>query len=425
MKIKMKVSGRLGLKDFLMFVAILCVYSSALLEHVSISIPAFSALMFPILYIGGLCILMQTGTLLRKFLKKKYFYTLLVVLAFCAVVLVSAVVNRHPYVGTNPMRTSLRLVLYLLELFALAVWIAETGKWKYALNILFWYVLLLTVVTDALFFSRLVVFKKGKTENYLVGTKFSVSYLHMYLLMLWVLRFRMQKRYVKKSKRLLIVALPIIVAVAIRLDCMTGVIGGILLILLLLMVDSKIQKRFLRLSGPFRIFLLMAATVLFPFIAERILSIPIVAYTVEDILGRDLTLTGRLMIFNQFGRKMHGNWLWGYGYGNGNVAAEHFFRCANAQNALLHWILQGGIAVAAAIVTLVLMIFKRFSHCTRKKEIMPIAALVYVIVILGMVETTYNLCFFLWLALIFAFVNERLPQKAEPQTLLNEKDSLT
>ena len=56
---------------------------------------------------------------------------------------------------------------------------------------------------------------------------------------------------------------------------------------------------------------------------------------------------------------------------------------------------------------------------------MPIAALVYVIVILGMVETTYNLCFFLWLALIFAFVNERLPQKTEPQTLLNEKDSLT
>lgn len=409
MKIKMNTSGRLPLKELLMVIAMFCVYSSALLEHVSISIPAFSAMKFPILYVGGICILMHSGMLLKKFLKKKYFYVLLTVLILCAVVLVSAIVNRRPYVGTNPMRTSLRLVLYLLELFSLAVWIAESGKWKYALNALFWYVLLLTVATDTLFFSRLVVFKKGKTENYLIGTKFSVSYLHMYLLMLWTLRFRLQKRHSKKEKRLLIMAMPVMIAVAIRLDCMTGVVGALLLILLLLLINTKMQRRVLRLSGPFRLFLILTATVLFPFVAERILSIPVVSYTVEEILGRDLTLTGRLMIFNQFGRKMHGHWLWGYGYGNGNVAAEHFFRCANAQNALLHWILQGGISVALAIVLLILVIFKQFSSCSGKKEIMPIAALVYVVVILGMVETTFNLCFFLWLALIFAFVNEKKP----------------
>ena len=106
---------------------------------------------------------------------------------------------------------------------------------------------------------------------------------------------------------------------------------------------------------------------------------------------------------------MGGHWLWGYGYGNGNTAAVRLFGCANAQNAQLQWILQAGLPVAFMVDVLITIVIKQLSRSSRKRQIMPLAILIYVYIILGMVETTFSMSFLLWLACVFMQVNEKVP----------------
>lgn len=406
MKIKIKRQHKVSFKNIAMVIALFCVASSALLEHVSIPIPAFSAVKFPLLYVGGICILTRAKLFLNTYRKKKYFFLLLTLAALCVLLLLTAYFNRDPLVGTNPMRTTVRLVLYLVELFLVAIWIAEEGRCKFAMNFLFWYVLILVAATDFLFFTRILVFNPGKYENYLVGTKFSVAYMHMNLLTLWFIRNNLQLYRPGKAKRFILLGIPLILAVAIRVNCMTGVVGCLALFLLFLLWNTRFQKNFMYFGSPVLLWGALIISVVFPFIAERIVSIPVISYVVENLFERDATLTGRLAIFRTFIPSMREHWLWGYGYGNGNAVSEWLFRCANAQNAQLQWILQAGLPVMLLLNMIMTIIIKQMAISSRQKQIMPMAILVYVYIFLGMVETTFSLSFFLWVACIFMHANE-------------------
>lgn len=410
MKLRIKLHRKVSLEALTLFLAVFCICSYALLEHVSVSISVFSAVKFPLLIVGGLCLLTKTSLLFGNIKKKKYFYILSSLILLCGGLVIVAVVNRIPTIGTDPMRATIRLVLFLIELFWLMIWIAETGKEKYIMNFLFCYVLILAIATDVLFFTRAIVFYSGRHENYLIGTKFSVAYLHMDLLTLWFVRNNMRLYREGKTKWFAFLATLFILAVSIRVDCMTGAIGCIALCIFFMMLNTRLQKQFMRFRSPGLLLLFLLASVIFPFIAERIMSIPAVGYLVTSILGRDDTLTGRLGIFGSFGDKMEGHWLQGYGFGNGNAAAEWLFACANAQNALLQWVLQVGVPVTFLLIVFMLLIFRQLSKSPKQKQILPMVVLVYVYIVLGLVETTLNMSFILWLALIFMHVNAKEPE---------------
>lgn len=398
------------MEELLFFVAIFCVTSYALLEHVSISIPIFSMVKMPMLIMGGLCLMTKVKLLLENILKKRYFYILAVLILLCAGLMSVAFLNQNVFIGTNPVRRTVRLVLFLLELFWLMIWIAETGKAKQIMNFLFWYVLILVLVTDILLFTKAIVFHSGKIENYLVGTKFSVSYLHMDLLTIWFVRNNMRLQREGKMKRFVFWATLFILAVSIRVDCMTGAIGCVVLCILFMLLNTPVGNKLLHFRSPVFLTLFLLGSVIFPFVAERLLSIPALERLVTEVFGRDNTLTGRLGIFETFAEKMTGHWLQGYGYGNGNTAAEWLFRCANAQNALLQWVLEVGTPITALLVGFILLIFKQLSKAPEQKQILPLVVLVYVYVVLGTVETTFSMSYIMWIALIFMYVNAKEPE---------------
>lgn len=411
MKIKIKRIGKLPFQNLVLFIALLTISSFALLEHVSIPIPVFSMVKFPLLYIGGICLMTQINLFIRVRRKRKYFFCMLTLFFLCAALGFSAYVNKNPIIGVDPMRATVRVILFLVELFLLAIWIAETGKCKYAMNVLFWYVLILVAVTDVLLFTRAIVFFSGRYENYLIGTKFSVAYMHMNLLTLWFVRNKLQLTRDGKTKSFILLTIPFLFIVSLRVDCMTGVIGCLMLVVLFLMLNTRFQRKFVRFSSPVLLWLFLIGSVVFPFLAERIVSIPVITHIVESVLERDATLTGRLGIFRTFGTKMSGQWMWGFGFGNGNAAAERLFRCANAQNAQLQWILQSGLPGILLINVLMTLIIKQLSGSSRQRQIMPLMILVYVYIIMGTVETTFNMSFFMWLACIFMHVNEKVEKK--------------
>lgn len=407
MKIKLKRHIGFSFKDLWMYIAMFCVVSFALLEDAGFSVPVVSFVKSPLLYMGAVSLLLQFFYLAKRLKKKRYFYIFAAVILLVAMLFVAAKCNEKPKLGDPPMKDTVRLVLYLLELFLLMIWVAETGQSRRLLNFVFYYTLVLLVLTDLLLFTRVITFSNGHFETYLIGSKFTVVYYHMNLMVLWYVRNRDRLRSDKKARRIIYIGLPIAFLTAIRVDCISGVLGCLVLFVLLMIMDRLIQKKLLKLSSHWVLLLAMVICVVFPFIAEIILDMPVVTFVLENILGRDNKLTGRLNIFQAYGREMRDHWLWGYGYGNGNIVSVTLFGYENSQNALLHWALQIGIPTTLCLVLVMLLVFRQLSKAPGKSRCMPIVALIYMYVILGMIETTFSMSYLLWLGVIFMLVNEK------------------
>ena len=415
MKIRLKRRPRFSLEKFLLFLTILCVSSFALLEYVSISIPVFTVVKWPLLYVAGACLLSQLNLLFKNIMKRRYLFILLLLLLFCGALLVSGNVNRDNSTQISIMRSTVRTVCFVVELFVLMIWIAEKGHGKFLINFLFRYILILVLATDILLFTKLITFHDGSHEAYLVGTKFIVSYLHMDLLMLWFLKGGVSSAQLRNMPKLLLAVLAIyLIVVSIRVQCMTGVLGCVLLFVCYLLIDRPSRKGLNALNSPVSLSLAMLFCLIFPFVSELIVSIPAVNYFVVSVLGRNENLTGRVEIFEIFGSRMEGHAAFGFGMGNANAAAKTLFGYANAQNAFLQWILQAGAITTVALVLVILAIFVQRAKFGNFKKTMPLVILLYVYILLGTVETTFSMSFLLWIGMLFMMVNEKTqPQQSE------------
>lgn len=412
MLLKIKQNNKITVERLLFEVAMICIFSYGLLEHMSMPIPEFSSVKMPLLYMGGVCILMHIFPLLGVLRKKKYFYVMAVLAMFCVGLLLSMNYSKISISGANHQRNTVRLILYLIELFLLMIWGAESGCSKHIFNFLFFYVLILTIATDFLFFTRLIVFKPGRSEYYLVGTKFSVAYFHINLLTLWVIRNRERLYSVKKAKRIIMIGIPYVVFVSIVIDCITGFLGCFVMLILFSMMKTQKRNKLIMLKSPIVLLVSLAASVLFPFIAEQIFSLPIIENIVVNLLGRSKDLTGRMNIYTAFAGALDGHWLWGYGFGNANIVSSALFGYANTQNALLQWVIQIGIPGTGLLVFLMCIIFARLKDGSAVERAVPLVFLIYLYIVLGMVETTFSMSFLMWLALIFMISADTRQQNA-------------
>ena len=423
MKLRIRIQRRYALENILMTMALFFVSSYALLEHVSLSIPLFSSVKLPILYMGGLFILPYSIKILRCINKKKFFYIFAMTLVMFAFLALSVYLNRNTILGQSPMRVTVRFVLYWIEMLLLMMWIAETGRGDFTIRFLFWYMLILVAATDFLLLTKLMVFHNGSHETYLIGNKFTVSYMHMDLLALWFVKNNGRFHFWQKSKALAILMAGIILVVSIYIDCMTGLLGCVVLICLFATLNTSFERNLLRLNSPGPMALVLAASVIFPFVANSIISIPFIETFLTDVLDRNTTLTGRTDIFEMFVRKMEGRWLWGYGFGNSNAIAMTIFGYANAQNAILNWVMQSGFLVTGALIGVIVIVFRQLSQGDDPMPIMPLVALLYVYMIMGAVETTFNMAFLLWVGVLFMCINEK--DESEEETEDDESEEQT
>lgn len=403
-----RVQRHLAINSVFIYLALFCVSSFALLERVTVSIGAFSPIKLQLMYAGFLCILTQIKTLIRCLLKKKYFFVLLSVALFCVLLCISMVANRNSALGI-PLYNTVRLLLYLVELFVLMVILAETGRVQGALSFLFWYTLLIVVVNDVLMFTKLITFGTERHESYLVGTKFDVSYLHMALLTLWVMCYAKNRKRMRIKRWLVILGTLFIVMVAIRTNCMTGLLGCTILGVMFTLLESPKGKLLVRLASPGLLVVVIVASVIFIFIVEAIVSIPMIEYFIENVLNRDSSITGRTNIYGDFAVQMSGHWMQGYGFGHGDEMAMVLFGYLNVQNGLLQWVMEVGLLGTSGLLILLVQIFRQLKRrdIGRKLQAMPIVLLVYLYIVLATVEITFNMAFILWFAIIFVMITER------------------
>lgn len=404
----MKLSGRVTISSLTFYVALFCIMTYSFCEHTTISIQAFGALKRPLLLLAGLCLFAQLKVLLKCIRKKENVTVLVLIVVFILTIVYQAI----SHVNLTASDIVINFSVYLLELFLLMMCAAATGREKQVFNVMFWWAFCIVIIVDLGIFTGWGVFPMGSLKSYLIGTKFSVSYAHIYLLAFFLSKTRNRSVVNQINVLLLIVYITIVFFITSKVDCNTGLIGCIIFVALVLILNASPSNALKKFGAPVLFTIILIGSALFAFASEQILSLPSVANFVVNVLHRDVTMTGRTEIYGVYLDVMKEHWLWGYGYIRSvNIFKPLFFGCANAQNALLQWITQIGILSTGILVTLFITIFKQLSKNKDLKTIMPMIALIYTFVLLGTVEITINMNFFLWMALIFMWSRQKSEEK--------------
>lgn len=182
----------------------------------------------------------------------------------------------------------------------------------------------------------------------------------------------------------------------INVQCTTGTVGVILLVFFYYCMAQK-EKTFKK-PVVFLLILLVSVSVLMLF--SGIVQFEPIRYLVEDVFHRDITLTGRLIIYEQISKVFSGHLLFGYGMGSSFEIVMKMISAPNTQNGVLEIILQQGII---SLILWGMLVWKVFQYLYRKREINYALIMLYIYIIFASIEITLDISFLIWLALALVF----------------------
>lgn len=310
----------------------------------------------------------------------------------------------------NSFFACLVFTIIFIELVFYLEMMAEKKRMDLCLNNWYKCTIVITIITDIL------VYTIGEVNGvYLVGTKFAVVYQHLFLLTLFLIvntdtlnKKYMLSNYVTKIKFLIILFLTIIISLYV--DCATGLIGTILLFCFCIVLNKT--KNIL--SNPlfFIFFMLLAYGTMW--LMNVMLLNKGVAQFITVFLDRDLTLTGRTIIFSGIPQVMRNKWLIGFGYGSSYEICMRYLGYADTQNALMEWIVQIGIIGTSTLLLIFYLCvrkYHKFVTVIKEKKFdssLWILALIYVYIILGVVEITYTMQFIALMLILYSMSVENI-----------------
>lgn len=318
----------------------------------------------------------------------------------CAYMLIGGIIV------TSLMNKDLRLGFYKLSSYTLGLlyaamiflflnfieYVAYYRKQHVMFRTFFRMTLLTCLIVDML----IVLVGRSTSAFYFIGDKFVVSYLHLFSCALYYYNYRNPDSKLKHKDWKLYLLLLLSVFISQRVQCATGTVGTLVLAFLLLGKD--LFKRIVY-SGKAMLLSVLFCT-LMSFWFSTLVTYPFVQYVLVDILGEDLTLTGRLRIYEILFQAMEKNPLWGWGQGNGMSFLGYFFSTPNAQNGLFNYITDYGVIGAVLLLCLLYTVCKR----VRSGQAYPFLALILTFIILSSVEITFNLQFITYIMMIIPFI---------------------
>ncbi len=220
-------------------------------------------------------------------------------------------------------------------------------------------------------------------ESYLLGNKFTVSYLHFYAFSLFFFIKRMRNETVKTS--LYLYASIVLMLIFLSVSCITAFVGSVLF------VSFYNNEKVLRdrlLSGRFIVNTIVISSSLFLFFSWILNLEPIVALL--NMLGRDPTLTSRVILYKVLLPLLIIHPFWGFGSGNTHAVLNYLYGFPNAQNAVVEVVLSNGVVTLFFLILFLLSVLKICKKYSNASVVFPISNLIFIFIILGCVETTFN-----------------------------------
>lgn len=335
----------------------------------------------------------------KYFLNKDYIYVNIFLLLFVAATVFASYINRNMITTIDTFLSSILFSISLIECFFVMEYEAKKGNIKKVIKIFYYISLLLTVITDVL------VFVIGEVDgHYLNGTKFQVVYLHILLIALLFVRYKQGQMIRQKFHFALVFFAILSIIIGVYVDCNTGVIGMFLLFIFNFLI-SKFPRFF---KNPFAYIGVLLLSCSFVFLYESVLGNSLVQKFVVDVLGRNLTLTGRTDIYVDLPLVLSDRIWTGYGYRSSYEISMINFGFTNTQNGLADWVLQIGVIGTTLLLIFILTVL----YCGRKtlkksSAGNSVLAYLYTMAILASVEITISQVYLGVVAVLFALLLDK------------------
>lgn len=271
------------------------------------------------------------------------------------------------------------------------------------LDILFAYIGIMFVLSNG--WIIISGFEKVLGDYYLVGTKFSSSYINFLFIVLIFFKYHY---YEKKINYVGLALLAIFsIFIIIKLDCSSALVALFLLGIFLLF-RFQLQNFF-----PNRIIYLLcfAAIFLFIYFYNIVLNNAYVEHIIVDILGESLTMTGRTHVYKILPEMISGKWLTGFGSGRTGLILSYYTGCSNAQNGVWQIICENGLI---GFILYALTCLKLCSNTCKEKVSVSYYLNIYVVImfVLGFVEITFDTRLLVLLFIIYLY-NDNSPKIIE------------
>lgn len=327
---------------------------------------------------------------------EKIFFSILFI-AYISLVCISTYINRNNHTITNSTMSCIAYVIMLIFLYFGYDSILDEN-FIYNMNVLLFFIGMSCVINDILFFPHIT--EARISQNYLFSGKFAVAYMHLEWIAFYIFKQSINKIRSPRYKINVTLLSLYSLIICILVDCTTGIVGLILLIVIIFLISNKVVL------NPFVWLISLISSYSFVIFYDKILSIGWIRYIIVDCLHRSITLTGRTFIYDQLPKILEGHYLWGYGFGSDYETWQIWgYRIANSQNAIVHLIIEQGTISVIVLIILCLFVLICAVH---DKKIIPIVAMIYVLTFLGTVEITFTLNFvslFLFVFLVSKKIN--------------------
>lgn len=309
--------------------------------------------------------------------------------------LLSADGTIQSFEGVTSPKRAMYMCASLLALTLFVEQLSILNKFAVFLRYLFYIFGIFLIYVDLDAFSHTVI---GEAiGGYVVGTKFQVCYYNLFFCILYYLRHPTLEK--KIEKLLLACFLIIMFLAAIHTKCSTMVMGA-LVCFYLIFILSKNRRRIIT-SGLFLVLLTIVIDLGMFFFTTWFLSFEIVQDFIVNVLHEDLTLTGRLGIFERIMEAFNSNLWVGYGYGNSALLSVYLQCGANPQNGLIEVFLNIGILGCLAFLSL---LYFGMKHIDLRRWNMkyPIVVFLFTMILISSIEVPFDEIFIFFVILLLA-----------------------
>lgn len=231
------------------------------------------------------------------------------------------------------------------------------------------------------------VFESKGIDGYLVGNKFYVCYLNIFFVTIYLLKLG-KTTITKKQKMFVRIVLFITFLLSIKTKCTTMIIGTMAFYYFIFIFNK--HKRFLLYKPYFYLSGLIVFDILFFLFVSWILNFSLVQYVIVDILGEDLTLTGRVVMYSRLGNVLDECPLYGFGLGNSHMTTVMYGVGDNAQNGLLNMFIE--IGLLGTIFYFLMMLFM-LVHAKNNKNSYSLICFIYMMLVISSIEVTFTMYF--------------------------------
>lgn len=228
---------------------------------------------------------------------------------------------------------------------------------------------------------------------YFAGNKFRTSYYFILLASTYLLKcyWKIKSNYLYKLRYITLCLFVSFVCYTLR--CSTAVVGSMLLLVLFIIPEKLIniiKKRSTVLIS------LIVVTIILPTI-QSILKNPYINYFIVNILGENIGLTGRFVIYEKVPFVIENSKILGHGYGNYAVGSVVGF--GNAQNGMLQILVDYGIIGYIGFIFLVTYCFSKALK-VKNNYFYGAYVFVYIMIFCSIIEVCFNYMFYISLFLL-------------------------